>query len=185
MTGILDLQARETTALARDLLLTGPPEETLPRVQLLDAAMSSSPGADGRRLGADDLRSLARRLSERRGAGHSSRSYCFPRALVASHDAPVGVDIERVGRCDDAFACSIQTPAERAGASLPDDRDWYLTSLWSSKEALAKALGEPLAYDPRRLQGPGAWPHGRSGPWRASALDVGAGHVAWVCWRAV
>jgi hypothetical protein len=96
----------------------------------------------------------------------------------------VGVDIERVGRCDDAFACSIQTPAERATGSPHGDRDRYLTSLWSSKEALAKALGEPLAYEPRRLEGPGAWPEGRSGPWRARALDLGAGYLGWVCWRA-
>ncbi len=58
------------------------------------------------------------------------------------------------------------------------------TSLWSSKEALSKALGNALDYDPRWLEGPAAWPDGRSGPWRAARLDVGDDHVAWLCWCA-
>jgi hypothetical protein len=97
----------------------------------------------------------------------------------------VGVDIERVGTCDSAFLESISTPAELQAQAReqPTEIDLVATSLWSSKEALSKALGDPLAYDPRRLEGPGSWPGGRSGPWRATTLDVGPAHVAWVCWR--
>lgn len=147
-------------------------------MQLLDAPA----------VGAADeaaLRELARAASAGIDAPFTSRSYSFPLALVAAHSAAVGVDIERVATCDAAFADSIRTPAELSAAAEPTraDRDRYFTSLWSSKEALSKALGDALAYDPRRLEGPGAWPDGRSGPWRATALDVPDGYVAWVCWR--
>lgn len=132
------------------------------------------------------LRELARAVSTEAGAPFSSRSYCFPFALIAAHTAAVGIDIERVEPCDAAFADSIRTPAElAAGPPREGDPDRFFTSLWSSKEALSKALGDALAYDPRRLEGPGAWPDGRSGPWRAASIDIGEdGHVAWLCWRA-
>jgi hypothetical protein len=144
---------------------------------------------DARAAGASDeaaLRELARTASAEAGAPFTSRSYRFPFALVAAHTAAVGVDIERVERCDRTFADSIRTPAElAAGSPREGDPDRFFTSLWSSKEALSKALGDALAYDPRRLEGPGSWPDGRSGPWRAVSIDVGEdGHVAWLCWRA-
>jgi hypothetical protein len=160
----------------RELSLALAEGEPAPRVLLVD---SSAQGMDEAAL-----RAYVRTLSERLGTPHCSRSYSAPLALLASHDAAVGVDIERVQRCEESFAASIQTPAERAAGLEPHDPDRHFTALWSSKEALSKALGDPLAYDPRRLEGPGAWPQGRSGPWRVAALDVGAGHVAWACWRA-
>lgn len=150
--------------------------EPVPQVRLIDA----------RAIGLEDegvLREHARALCAKAGASHSSRSYSFPLALLALHDAPVGVDIERVGPCDRAFADSISTPSERA-RDWPEDPDRFYTSLWSSKEALSKALGDALQYDPRWLEGPGAWPQGRSGSWRASALELDVDHVAWLCWRA-
>jgi hypothetical protein len=152
--------------------------ERTPLLRLLDA----------RAAGATDeaaLRELARAASAHADAPFTSRSYRFPFALVAAHSTAVGVDIERVEPCDGAFADSIRTPAERssAGPSQAEDHDRYFTSLWSSKEALSKALGDALAYDPRRLEGPAAWPDGRSGPWRALALDVPDGYVGWLCWK--
>jgi phosphopantetheinyl transferase len=95
----------------------------------------------------------------------------------------VGVDIERVEPFDEAFLESISTPSERARSADPSDPGTYTASLWASKEALAKALGDPLAYDPRRLESPMFWPAGRSGPWRAAPLPVPGGHNAWACWR--
>ena len=50
-------------------------------------------------------------------------------------------------------------------------------------DAVAKALGDALGYDPRRLEGPGAWPDGCAGRWSARALQLGPEHVGWVCWR--
>ncbi|MGH2832604.1 MAG: 4'-phosphopantetheinyl transferase family protein [Solirubrobacteraceae bacterium] len=158
-----------------EITLGSPFAEAPPRVKLIDA----------RTLGLPDealLREHARELCARSAAPHSSRSYSFPLALIAWHTAPVGVDVERIGPCDAVFADSIRTPTERAAGWPSEDPDRFFTSLWSSKEALSKALGDALQYDPRRLEGAGAWPDKRSGPWRAEALDVGSEHVGWLCW---
>jgi hypothetical protein len=151
--------------------------EATPKVRLIDA----------RTIGLPDealLRERAREVSANTGAPFTSRSYSFPFALVAWHTSPVGIDIERVTPCDEAFADSIRTPAERAKGWPSDDPNRFFTSLWSSKEALSKALGDALAYDPRWLDSPGTWPEGRSGPWRAMTFDVSMEHVGWLCWRA-
>jgi 4'-phosphopantetheinyl transferase superfamily len=167
----------------RELAVAAPAGERAPRVVFVDASCAARSGATATGMQERALREWVRQFDARTAATHSSRSYRLPLALLAWHGAPVGVDIERVEQCDERFAESIQTPRERA-LEVPDDRDRHFTALWSSKEALSKALGNPLAYDPRRLEGAGSWPHGRSGPWRAAPLDVGAAHVAWVCWRA-
>jgi hypothetical protein len=133
-------------------------------------------------LDQDGLRARAREISEASGASFVSRSYCFPLALVALHAAPVGVDIERIGSCEESFADSIRTPAERATGWPAGELDRHATALWCSKEALSKALGDARDYDPRRLEGPGAWPDGRAGPWRAAPLRIDGEHVAWLCW---
>ncbi len=147
-----------------------------PAVQLIDA----------RQQGLDEagLRARARALSDAAGAGHVSRSYSFPYALVVAHSERVGVDIERIRPCDAAFARSICTPAEVADIAAVADPNEHFTSLWSSKEALAKALGDALAYDPQRLESPALWVDGRAGVWRAAELRIAAGHVGWLCWRA-
>jgi 4'-phosphopantetheinyl transferase superfamily len=144
---------------------------------------------DARALGLPDeaaLRASARELCAGSAAACAARSYSFPFALVALHSEAVGCDIERIAPCDERFADSIRTPAERAAAQARADdpeRDRHTTSLWSAKEALAKALGDALAYDPRLLESPAGWPDGRAGVWRAAALDTAADRVAWVCWR--
>jgi hypothetical protein len=146
-----------------------------PEVRLLDA----------RALGVDEegLRARARSETATWGGAHVARSYRYPYSLVAWHDEPVGVDIERIERCDLAFADTICTPSERAGAVHAPDLDTYLSSLWCSKEALSKALGDALRYDPRRLGSPMLWPNGCAGPWRAVRLVVVPHHTAWLCWR--
>lgn len=148
------------------------PEEA-PEVWLLD-------GTD-----ADEqfLRASARRLTEEAGARYASRSYRYPYALVAWHSTPVGIDIERVQTCERRFAASICTPAEEVQWTEVPDPHIHFSSLWSSKEALAKALGNPLGYDPRRLSAPLFWPGGRAGRWKAQSLSTVESHVAWMCWR--
>ena len=148
-----------------------------PRVLLLDARAD---GIDNER--ALRTRVRARALSERSRAAYVSRSYSFPLALIASHSDRVGVDLERVAPCDERFRRSICTPDEEAMGAWHSDAE--LTSLWASKEALAKALGDALRYDPRRLDSPIGWRDGACGPWRARAVDVGDGYRAWICWRA-
>lgn len=158
------------TALSRRPVILGGPE-----VWLLDAV----------RAGLDEpgLREWTRAETVSCGALHSSRSYRFPYALAARHVDPVGIDIERVEPCDRAFLASISTPLERAGALDATDLDEYATSLWCSKEALSKALGDAMLYDPRRLCSPLHWPGGRAGRWRASTVPAPPGHTAWLCWR--
>ncbi|HUA07557.1 MAG TPA: 4'-phosphopantetheinyl transferase superfamily protein [Solirubrobacteraceae bacterium] len=145
-----------------------------PRVALIDA---TDEGLDGAAL-----RTRARRVGEAVGAGAVSRSYCHPYALVGCHSGPIGVDIERVVACDEQFGWSICTPTEMVCASGGTDRE--LISLWSSKEALSKALGDALGYDPRRLESPAGWPGGVCGSWRSATMPAPDGYCAWVCWRA-
>jgi hypothetical protein len=146
-----------------------------PEVRLLDAERAG--------LGQPELRAWAQTEAAAADAPHSSRSYRYPYALVAWHDEPVGIDIERVERFDPAFIESICTPSERELPRPETDLDAYLASLWCSKEALAKALGDALRYDPRRLGSPIFWRDGQAGPWHAVSLPVPAGHNGWLCWR--
>jgi phosphopantetheinyl transferase len=145
-----------------------------PEIRLLDARDAG--------LSATELREFVRTLEPARDAPHSSRSYRFPYALVAWHDQPVGVDIERIVPVDAAFGQSICTYSEQHALPKLDDR--LVASLWCGKEALSKALGDPLLYDPRRLEAPLMWTGGRAGPWRATEVSVTDDHVAWLCWRA-
>src|ERR1700742_1716284 len=124
-------------------------------VTLLDIDATGAPTValiDGSLEGLDDagLRARARELGTAVGAGAVSRSYCHPYALVGWHTGPIGVDIERVSGCPPEFAPSISTPSEIAAGRWTTDLQ--VISLWSSKEALAKALGDALDYDPRRLE---------------------------------
>ncbi len=155
-------------------MLPSSPSEELPQLHWLDAR--------GAGVDPDGLRGWARELSAAGRRTHSSRSYSYPYAVVALHDAPVGVDIERIGPLDADFGRAICAPDEPLEPPTGVPREHYLTSLWSSKEALAKALGDALDYDPRRLHSPQGWPGGRSGRWRARELDAGPDHVAWLCW---
>jgi phosphopantetheinyl transferase len=131
------------------------------------------------------LHKLARTHPSSLDAPYVSRSYRSPLAIVAWHDSPVGVDIERVEPLGREFARSICTPAEledeKLAESLGDDT--IVASMWSGKEAVAKALGDPVDYDPRRLDSPLLWPEGARGRWRAEQLVMPDGHVAWLVWR--
>jgi hypothetical protein len=149
----------------------------VPEVRLLDARDHD--------LDETGLRARARALTDAAGARYAARSYRFPWAMVAWHARPVGIDLERIDPVDRAFAESIVTPGERAELAAHDDElDTWVADLWSSKEALAKALGDAVLYDPRRLESPMRWPGFRAGPWRALAVaGVPPGHVGWVCWE--
>jgi len=151
--------------------------ESPPAVVLLDARVR---GLDG-----PGLRAWARGGVAPDGAEFVSRSYREPFALVGWHGGRVGVDIERLDPLDRAFAESICTPAERKSFGGRLDDPELVASLWCSKEALAKALGDALAHDPRRLPSPLTWPDGAAGRWRARRLrsEAPTGHVAWLCWE--
>jgi len=149
--------------------------EDTPEVHLLDARVCG--------LDPAGLRERARRMSAERGAPYVSRSYRYPFALIGWHDSELGIDVERIGPCDQAFADLICTPTERADRAVIDDPDRYLTSLWCAKEALAKVLGDAVLYEPARLESPVVWPNQRAGIWRAAQLIVSDSYLAWLCWR--
>lgn len=148
-----------------------------PEVWLLDARAAD--------LDEAALRRWARSQRQPDADTSVTRSYAYPYALVAWHTGPVGVDIERVQACEPDFLASISTPSERDGLVRGEYEidEAHAVSLWSGKEALSKALGDALHYDPRRLESPVSWPAGRCGVWRAAALPAPADHVAWLCWR--
>jgi hypothetical protein len=159
-----------------DAARPGPDRE--PSLERLDATEHG--------LGEAGLRWLAREWPAARGAAHTSRSYSFPYALIGWHAGRIGVDIERIVPCDERFARSICTPAEaEAKPWTADQADQEIISLWCGKEALAKALGDALRYDPRRLESPASWTGGVSGPWTARPVPAPAGYVAWACWRSL
>lgn len=157
----------------------------------LAAGIDSPPGlavldARERELDGPGLRAWATHHCDARRAAFVSRSYRHPYALLAWHSRRVGVDLEVVESLDRGFAESIATFEERAALAGGFDDPALVASLWSGKEALAKALGDALAYDPRHLSSPLIWSGGRSGPWRAAALaDLPPGHVGWLCWEAL
>jgi len=148
----------------------------MPAVTLLDART--------RGLDLPGLREWARSASRESGDPHASRSYRYPYALVATHTRRVGVDLERIEYCDTAFAELICTREERSDPACRADPDRYLTSVWSSKEALSKALGDARRYEPARLESPRQWPRRSAGCWRAMELGAPPGFVAWLCWEA-
>jgi phosphopantetheinyl transferase len=158
----------------RRIPVPGAPDQARPEIRLIDARAA--------RLDEQRLRELVRWATGTQEGQRISRSYSFPFALLAWYDGPVGIDIERIDPGEPRFAGPIRTPGERLAAPTRDS-DPATTSLSSSKEALAKALGDALTYDPRRLEGPAARPDGNAGPWRARSLAVEEGYVAWVCWQ--
>ena len=160
------------TTLQPTVLTVGP---RAPEVQLLDALAAGIDEAA--------LRAWVHAEAVFPDGPRTSRSYRYPYALLAWHTEPLGVDIERIEPFDGAFMESICTPSERELLSDDAYPDAFLASLWSGKEALAKALGDALRYDPRRLDSPALWPDGRAGPWRAAQLALPAGHSGWLCWR--
>ena len=66
--------------------------------------------------------------------------------VIAVSRRTVGVDIERIGRCDHALADRFFSPAEgRYLRSLPDsERERAFTMLWTLKECYTKAEGKGL-----------------------------------------
>jgi 4'-phosphopantetheinyl transferase len=93
-------------------------------------------------------------------------------ALIALAEGfEVGVDVERLDRRSRAVERTL-TPAEAAALGRAGDRHAELLRIWCRKEALAKALGGGLGWEPLRFDttAPGAL-------WLAD-VPVAAGHVA-------
>jgi phosphopantetheinyl transferase (holo-ACP synthase) len=154
-----------------------------PAVSLLDAVALE--------LDETGLRQEARLAARSVPGRTTSRSYRYPWALVANWAGPVGVDIERVDpSLDERFALSIASYRERDALVQDPPTPADVASLWSVKEAIAKALGSPVQRDPRTIEAPALWRpavsmgviqtlgHG----WSAGAVSVPEGYVGWVAW---
>jgi 4'-phosphopantetheinyl transferase len=88
----------------------------------------------------------------------------------------VGVDVERLDRRARAVERTL-TAAERAALDGVADRHAALLRVWCRKEALAKAIGGGLGWEPLRFDttAPGAFT-------LADLDDVAPGHVAALAW---
>lgn len=150
----------------------GSADRPVPNVLLVEAHARS---------GIDELRAAARELCARSEVRFASRAYRYPFALVATHQFRVGVDIERFVGFTALDAPAILSPGERArGIEFTDEQ---VSSIWSGKEALAKALGDALDYEPGRLESPWFWREGRCGRYLAASFSVGDEFGAWVVWE--
>lgn len=138
------------------------------------------------------LRARAREICDDSWS-HWSRSYSRNGALIVGWHHRVGVDFEYLDQLrdptwsvnHDIFRSSIMTADERERWPVNSDGDdtALATSVWCSKEALAKALGTPLKMDPARLSGPSSWSDAPHGVWRATSLGGATfdrDAVAWV-----
>jgi 4'-phosphopantetheinyl transferase len=92
---------------------------------------------------------------------HFNLSHCPDLALVAmARSGPVGIDLEAAGRADCLLGCESSFCHAQEIAALPSasaTRATALLDLWTTKEALLKALGTgmSLAPDSVSLAGPG------------------------------
>lgn len=100
------------------------------------------------------------RLAAPHGGWHFNLSHATTHAaLVIARAGPVGVDLEEIARSNslDESITEICHPAEIE--ALPADeptRSHALLHLWTTKEALLKALGTGLTFPPRNLHIHGA-----------------------------
>lgn len=87
---------------------------------------------------------------------HFNLSHSQDLAIVAlSSDGPVGVDLESIARASELLGCedSFCHPEEtRSLPTDPDARACQLLRIWTSKEALLKALGTGLSHPPEDVQ---------------------------------
>ncbi len=92
---------------------------------------------------------------------HFNLSHCHDLALVAlSRSGPLGIDLEPADRAGSLLGCesSFCHPQEIDALPAPADaRAAALLDLWTSKEALLKALGTGMSLAPESvsLAGPG------------------------------
>jgi len=64
----------------------------------------------------------------------------------------VGIDIEPVDRCfDRRLYAQALNDSEQAAIEAAHDRALAFVICWTQKEAVLKALGEPMAYQPKRV----------------------------------
>ena len=82
---------------------------------------------------------------------HFSLSHCKTGIAVAISDAPVGIDIERIGRMNDSLAHHVLNDAEYAQVMIADNPELEFTKFWTMKEAVAKFTGLGITDNLKQL----------------------------------
>lgn len=101
------------------------------------------------------------RLAPPHGGLHFNLSHCHDLALVAlSRSGPLGIDLEPADRAGSLLGCEGSFCHPQEIVALPSEvsaRAAALLDLWTSKEALLKALGTGMSLAPESvsLAGPG------------------------------
>lgn len=72
---------------------------------------------------------------------HFNISHCAKAVVAVVSDAPVGVDVEAVGRYKESLADYCMNVDECRHLDAADDPDLEFTCLWTQKEAVAKLVG--------------------------------------------
>lgn len=90
------------------------------------------------------------------GGPYFNLSHCADLALIALRaGAPVGVDIEPLGRASSLEGCEETFCHPREISGLPEaasDRNLLLLRIWAAKEAFLKALGTGLSQPPQEVR---------------------------------
>ena len=82
---------------------------------------------------------------------HFNMSHCKAGIAVAVDSAPVGIDIECIGRGNDSLARHVLSDEEYAQMQQAPDPAVEFTRFWTRKEALVKLTGRGIGDDLRRL----------------------------------
>lgn len=109
-----------------------------------------------------------------------SRSYSSDYAVVVFASHRCGIDIELPTPSDPEW--SLESPLYQLAVLAKGEKDLVLATeyrndkdlasvLWSSKEALAKALGNASAYEPTDLYSPITWGIKSPENWKAKHVD--------------
>jgi 4'-phosphopantetheinyl transferase len=92
-----------------------------------------------------DVKDLSISISHRGGA-----AAC---AVCDDAGASIGIDLELIESRTPVFVADYFTPREQQQIALASDRDACVAALWSTKEAVLKAMGLGLSVDARRVDG--------------------------------
>jgi phosphopantetheinyl transferase len=124
---------------------------------------------------------------------HRSRSHSGNFTIEITASVRCGVDLEAARDADESW--SIESPMFQKAILAHGEYEQVLQSrhvmhpyletlIWSSKEALSKALGDATNYEPSQFASPLTWPDGKSARWQALHLDLltetGEMFVVWV-----
>ena len=118
---------------------------------------SHSPSSHSPESYSPELHSPATDASSSCVSGHSFRmphfniSHCKVAVACVVADVEVGVDVERIGRYNDALARHVLNDEEYGHVVASDNPDLDFTILWTQKEAIVKLTGRGIDDDLKNL----------------------------------